>query len=172
MQIALVVTGAPLATHTRRILDTLTGQGHHATICPTTAALDWIGDTAGLPLLQARIRPDTVICCPATFNTLNAWAAGINNTAPLGILNDALGLHSRILAVPMIAERLTAHPAWPRTLHTLTGARVELMDPHTGQITPQPRGIVSGTGDTVADDFDPAWLQAWLTTITPADADR
>ena len=41
---------------------------------------DWIDDAPQADLLAGRIRPDAVICCPATFNTLNKWAAGINDS--------------------------------------------------------------------------------------------
>lgn len=161
MHIALVVTAAPLAHHTARIVAVLERVGQ-VTVCPTPAASGWIRDIPDHQMLQDRIRPDCVICAPATFNTANAWAAGLNNAPALGVLNDALGLTCAVLAVPMVAERLTAHPAWPRTLATLTGAGIDLMDITTGQLTDRPPGIASGDGDRVSEHFDPDWLLAWL----------
>src|SRR5215210_5910782 len=114
--VALVVTAAPLARHTRRTYDALRLAGWRVTICLTAAAADWVVDAPRADLLADRIRPDAVICCPATFNTLNKWAAGINDSLALGILNDALGLGTPVLAVPMVAERLCRHPVWPATL--------------------------------------------------------
>ncbi|HET9873167.1 MAG TPA: flavoprotein [Propionibacteriaceae bacterium] len=160
--VALVVTAAPLARQLDRILTTLTTAGWRVTVCPTEAARDWIPKVPDDILLSQRIRPDAVICCPATFNTLNKWAAGINDSPALGVLNDAIGLSTPILAVPMAAERLTAHPAWEATLTFLRRARVDVMELATGQLTPSPAGVVSGTGEDVAQRFDPELLLTWL----------
>src|SRR5215213_5227529 len=127
--VALVATAAPLARHTRRTYDALRAAGWRITVCPTAAATDWIVDVPEADLLAARIRPDAVICCPATFNTLNKWAAGINDSLALGVLNDALGLGTPVLAVPMVAERLCRHPAWPTTVAFLASAGVALINP-------------------------------------------
>jgi hypothetical protein len=62
----------------------------------------------------------------------------------------------------MVAERLCRHPVWPATLAFLTGAGVETIDPADGELTSQPRGIHSGTGDDIADAFDPEALLRWL----------
>jgi phosphopantothenoylcysteine synthetase/decarboxylase len=131
-------------------------------VCPTTAAADWIVDAPEADLLAGRIRPDAVICCPATFNTLNKWAAGINDSLALGVLNDALGLGTPVLTVPMVAERLCRHPVWPATLAFLANAGVDTIDATDGQPTSHPRGIRSGTGDSVANGFDPESLIRWL----------
>ncbi len=160
--VALVVTAAPLARKLDRILRTLTSADWRVTVCPTEAARDWIPNVPDDRVLSQRIRPDAVICCPATFNTLNKWAAGINDSLALGVLNDAIGLGTPILAVPMAAERLTAHPAWGATLTFLRRARVDVMDVTTGQLTPSPAGVVSGTGEEVAERFDPGLLLTWL----------
>ena len=116
--------------------------------------------------LSGRIRPDAVICCPATFNTLNKWAAGINDSPALGVLNDAVGLGTPLLAVPMVGGTSGRHPVWPATLAFLTTARVDLLDPVTGDLTRTPSRIVSGTGDDVADQFDHHLLLQWLTPAT------
>ena len=93
---------------------------------------------------------------------MNKWTAGINDTEILGLLNDSIGLGIPILVVPMVADRLAAHPTWPKTLATLTAANVILLDPVTGESSSSPAAIVSGTGDQVAADFQPAWIGAWL----------
>lgn len=163
MHIALVVTAAPLAHHTGRLSTTLRRLGH-VTVCPTPAAGEWLHNIPDEQLLHDRIRPDAVICAPTTFNTANAWATGLNHTPALGVLNDALGLPSPVLAVPMLAERLTTHPAWAHTLASLTGAGVDFMDITNGHLTDQPPGLASGTGGAVAEQFNPDWLLQWLTT--------
>ena len=160
--VALVVTAAPLARHIRRIYGALRAAGWRVTICPTAAGGDWIDEAPEEDLLAGRIRPDAVICCPATFNTLNKWAAGINDSPALGVLNDALGLRTPVLAVPMVAERLCRHPVWPATLAFLATAGVDIINPVDGELTSPPPGVRSGTGDDVANDFDPESLVRWL----------
>ncbi|MDN5805376.1 MAG: hypothetical protein L0H26_12450 [Microlunatus sp.] len=163
MHVALIVTGAPLAKRAGDLISALDAAGHHVTVCPSEAARDWTHiEDSRLP--TGRTRPDAVVIAPATFNTLNKWAAGINDTPLLGVLNDALGLGTPILAVPMVADRLAAHPAWPRTLHLLTAADVQLLDPTTGARSPNPATIASGTGDDIAARFQPKWLLDRLPT--------
>lgn len=160
--VALVVTAAPLARYTRRTYGALRAAGWKVTICATATAADWIDEVPETDLLAGRIRPDAVICCPATFNTLNKWAAGINDSPALGVLNDALGLGTPVLAVPMVAERLCRHPVWPATLAFLARAGVETINPIDGGPASRPRGIRSGTGGEIAQKFDPESLLVWL----------
>ena len=158
----MVVTAAPLARYTRRTYDTLRSAGWQVTVCLTAAATDWAPDLPSEALLDGRIRPDAVICCPATFNTLNKWAAGINDSAALGILNDAVGLATPTLVVPMVAGRLCRHPVWSTTVAFLNDAGVDILNPVDRALTPQPREIRSGTGDQIAADFDAGVLLEWL----------
>jgi phosphopantothenoylcysteine synthetase/decarboxylase len=144
------------------MFDTLRDADWKVTICLTAAAVEWAVDVPQAALHTSRIRPDAVICCPGTFNTLNKWAAGINDSPALGLLNDGLGLGTPTLVVPMVAERLSRHPVWPDTLAFLVTAGVDVLDPVDGRLTPQPRGLRSGTGDQVADNFNPASLLKWL----------
>jgi phosphopantothenoylcysteine decarboxylase len=160
--VALVVTAAPLARRTRDIYDLLRRASWAVTVCPTADADEWIVNPPRHDYLSGRIRPEAVICCPATFNTLNKWAAGINDSPALGVLNDAIGLGTPILAVPMVGERLARHPIWPATLNFLTTAGICLLDPVTGQLTRTPSSIVSGTGDDLADALNAHLLLDWL----------
>lgn len=164
--ITLVICAAPLARRAADIVTTLTTRGHTVALCPTpTAEAEWgIGASPTIPR-----RPDAVIACPLTFNTLSGWATGRNDSRALGALNDALGLRAPILAVPMLADRLAAHPAYPDHLARLTGAGVTFarLD---GTPTTTPAGITSGTGDTYVDHFDPEVLGQWVNSIKPQPA--
>jgi phosphopantothenoylcysteine decarboxylase len=55
---------------------------------------------------------DAVLVAPATFNTLNQWAAGINDSLPLGLLNELLGLRIPIVVAMYCKAALAAHPAY------------------------------------------------------------
>lgn len=100
----------------------------------TPRAAGWI-DSAGLaqqtgyPVRHEYKQPDNpdelplataIAVVPATFNTLNKWVAGISDTFALGILNEAIGLKLPIVVAPYAKPSLAAHPAFDRSLQTLT----------------------------------------------------
>lgn len=74
--------------------------------------------------------PDAVAVAPATFNTLNKWAAGISDTLALGTLNEAYGLGVPIGVLPCVGEALAAHPAYAASLRRLRGMGVRFADPY------------------------------------------
>jgi phosphopantothenoylcysteine synthetase/decarboxylase len=92
--------------------------GHEVRIEPRTPA-----DPDSLPPAAA------VIAAPLTFNTLNKWAAGISDILALGLLNETLGLGLPITAAPCIKEALRGHPAYARSVATLSAAGVGVLDP-------------------------------------------
>lgn len=74
---------------------------------------------------------DAVVVAPATFNTVNKWAAGIADTFATALLCELAGLDVPIVAVPLIKDALARHAAFARSLDILRamGVRV-LFDPH------------------------------------------
>jgi hypothetical protein len=67
---------------------------------------------------------------PATFNTINKWAAGISDTLALGLLNEAIGLGLPIVTVPWPNAALARHPAFGRSISTLRDCGVRIiLDP-------------------------------------------
>ncbi len=64
---------------------------------------------------------------PATFNTVNKWAAGISDTLALGLLNEAIGLGLPIIAVPFPNIALAQHPAFQRSVADLRKFGVRLL---------------------------------------------
>jgi phosphopantothenoylcysteine synthetase/decarboxylase len=74
--------------------------------------------------------PDAIVVAPATFNTINKWAAGIADTLALGLLSEALGLGLPIVAAPFPNIGFAHHPVFARNLGLLreSGVRV-LYDP-------------------------------------------
>ena len=59
--------------------------------------------------------PEGFVVAPATFNTINKWAAGISDTLALGLLNEGLASGARMLAVPNPNTTLAKHPAFGRS---------------------------------------------------------
>ncbi|MEU6814702.1 flavoprotein [Streptomyces sp. NPDC046860] len=71
--------------------------------------------------------PDAVVVAPATFNTVNKWAAGIADTLAVGTLCEALGLGVPIAVLTSVGEALAVHPAYGESLARLRtlGVRVD-----------------------------------------------
>jgi phosphopantothenoylcysteine decarboxylase len=63
---------------------------------------------------------DAIAVAPATFNTVNKWVAGISDTFALGLLNEAIGLRLPVVVAPYAKSSLAAHPAYARSLQTLS----------------------------------------------------
>jgi len=84
-----------------------------------------------------------VIVVPATFNTINKWVQGISDTLALGLLNEAVGRHLPIAAVPWPNTALATHPVFLRSVATLRdwGVRVIL---DLGRL-PQPSSAPPGS---------------------------
>jgi phosphopantothenoylcysteine synthetase/decarboxylase len=70
---------------------------------------------------------DAFAAAPATFNTINKWAAGISDTLALGLLNEATGLGLPIVTVPWPNAALARHPAFGRSISTLRGCGVRVV---------------------------------------------
>jgi phosphopantothenoylcysteine synthetase/decarboxylase len=109
---------------------------------PTQAAASWL-DVDGLAQVTGhavRTRPrlphetdelppaSAVLVAPATFNTLNQWAAGINDTLPLGLLNELLGLEVPIVVAMYCKSALAAHPAYRPNITRLEQAGAMILE--------------------------------------------
>ncbi|MFF3289631.1 flavoprotein [Streptomyces sp. NPDC003023] len=62
---------------------------------------------------------DAIAVAPATFNTINKWAAGISDTLALGILCEAYGSGIPTAVLPYLNAAQAAHPAYARSLDRL-----------------------------------------------------
>ncbi|MGP8001340.1 MAG: flavoprotein [Streptosporangiaceae bacterium] len=70
---------------------------------------------------------DAVVVAPATFNTVNKWAAGIADTFAVGLLCELTGLGVPIIAVPLVKDALARHVAFGTSLEVLRGMGVRVM---------------------------------------------
>jgi phosphopantothenoylcysteine synthetase/decarboxylase len=84
---------------------------------------------------------DAMIVAPATFNTINKWAAGISDTLALGLLTEAIGKGLPLVALPFLNVAQSRHPAFARSVDQLRKAGVNVLlgpdvyplhDPGTG----------------------------------------
>lgn len=70
---------------------------------------------------------DVMLVCPATFNTINKWAAGIADTLALGLITEAIGKGIPLIAAPALNNAQAAHPAFLRSVETLREAGVTVL---------------------------------------------
>ncbi|MET8322908.1 flavoprotein [Micromonospora sp. NPDC005189] len=131
--LALVVSAAPPVLRIGELIDLLIADGWTVCVTATPTAATWIDLDAlarqtGYPVrVQWRLpgEPDphpaaeVVVVAPATFNLINKWALGINDTLALGNLNQALGAGLPIYAFPNLKDHLAGHPAYGPNLRQL-----------------------------------------------------
>ncbi|MEU0744322.1 flavoprotein [Streptomyces sp. NPDC006134] len=145
----VVVCAAGIAADVGTLVTAAQRRGWEVGVIATpTAAADGFFDVAaveaqtGRPVRAAARRPgdprpfpppDAVIVAPATFNTLNKWAAGITDTLAVGTLCEAYGLGVPLAVLPCVADALAAHPAYRESLARLRGMGVRFGDPYAGE---------------------------------------
>jgi phosphopantothenoylcysteine synthetase/decarboxylase len=93
---------------------------------PIRSAWRTPGETRPLP------PADAIAVAPATFNTINKWAAGICDTLALGIVCEAYGMGIPTAALPYLNVAQATHPAYQRSLEQLRGMSVLIgsYEPH------------------------------------------
>ncbi len=127
----LVVCAAPPAAAIGELIDLLPAWHIHVIATPNaTAWLDAqaLAEQTGHPVRHGQRRPgdpgklpraDAIAVVPATFNTVNKWAAGISDTFALGVLNESIGLRLPVVVAPYAKPTLAAHPAFGASLGRL-----------------------------------------------------
>jgi phosphopantothenoylcysteine synthetase/decarboxylase len=70
---------------------------------------------------------DAMLVAPATFNTINKWAAGISDTLALGLITEAIGMGLPLVAVPHLNDAQSRHPAFDASVTVLRDAGVIVM---------------------------------------------
>ncbi|MFH9061489.1 flavoprotein [Streptomyces coeruleorubidus] len=93
---------------------------------PIRSAWRTPGETRPLP------PADAIVVAPATFNTINKWAAGISDTLALGILCEAYGMGIPTVVLPYLNAAQAAHPAYQRSMAQLRemGVLIGSYEPH------------------------------------------
>ncbi len=153
----IVVCGAPPAGEVLRAVGMAHAVGLDAAVVPTPMALRFIDDIAAVEAATTfPVRsdykkpsdpdvlplPSAFLVAPLTFNSLNAWAAGLSPTLALGLLNEALGMGVPVTAVPWVNRQLAQHPAAAASMDRLRGAGVEFTSgfAHPSSRIPGPDG--------------------------------
>ncbi|MFI1224159.1 MULTISPECIES: flavoprotein [unclassified Streptomyces] len=148
----VVVCAAGIAREVGRLITAAQDAGWDVGVITTPQGLGFIDTAAveaqtGYPIRSAWRSPgdprpfpdpDAIAVAPATFNTINKWAAGISDTLALGILCEAYGLGVPTAVLPAVNSVLAAHPAYGRSLAGLRDMGV-LIGSRTSQ-PPAPGG--------------------------------
>lgn len=71
--------------------------------------------------------PDAIVVAPATFNTINKWAAGISDTLVLGLLCEAMGMELPVVVLPYLNAAQGKHPALADSIQRLRGCGVQVL---------------------------------------------
>jgi phosphopantothenoylcysteine synthetase/decarboxylase len=138
----LAVCAAPPASVIAELVGLLHQEGWTVCVLATPRAAGWLdsavlANLTGYPVRHDYKQPgdpevlppaDAIAIVPATFNTINKWAAGISDTFVLGILNEAIGLRVPIVVAPYAKESLAAHPAFQNSLTSLTRWGVTVLE--------------------------------------------
>jgi phosphopantothenoylcysteine synthetase/decarboxylase len=129
----LIVCGAPPAADTAQTVKEKQDEGWDVCVIATPHGARWL-DLDQLEKLTGHevrtdfrhpdateFRPlgDAVLLAPATFNTINKWALGINDTLALGLLNEAIGRDVPVTVVPVVNTALSTHPAYRQACRQL-----------------------------------------------------
>ncbi|CAL9363929.1 flavoprotein [Streptomyces sp. enrichment culture] len=147
----VVVSAAGVASDVGELIARAQERGWEVGVIATPLAMNGFFDAAAVEARTGRpIRsawrspgdprpfpaPDAVVVAPATFNTVNKWAAGIADTLALGTLCEAAGLAVPVAVLPCVAGALASHPAYRDSLTRLRGMGVRFGDPYAGEARP------------------------------------
>ncbi|MFJ6070462.1 flavoprotein [Streptomyces sp. NPDC093065] len=143
----VVVCAAGVAEDVGRLIDAARERGWEVGVLATPVAMGGFFDAAAVEARTGRpVRsawrtpgdprpfpaPDAVVVAPATFNTINKWAAGLADTLAVATLCEASGLGVPVAVLPCVADALASHPAYGQSLARLRGMGVRFGDPYTG----------------------------------------
>lgn len=91
---------------------------------------------------------DAIIVAPATYNTINKWAAGIADNYVLNQLAELTGLGAHIIVLPFVNTGLAGNPVFHRSVQQLRDTGIHVLFGPDGFEPHPPR-----TGGTVLDTY-------------------
>lgn len=138
----LVICAAPPALHWPWLVEELHEAGWSVHAIPTPTAATWLdasrlADATGhdvryrqrLPSEGNELPPArAVLVAPATFNTINKWAAGVSDTFALGLLNELLGHGVPITVAAYCKAALASHPTYRANIALLRQSGVTILE--------------------------------------------
>ena len=144
----VVVCAAGIAADVSKLITAAQERDWEVGVIATPVAMNGFFDTAAVQAQTGRpIRsacrtpgdprpfppPDAVVVAPATFNTVNKWAAGLADTLAVATLCESYGLGVPVAVLPCVADSLAAHPAYRDSLIRLRAMGVRFGEPYSGE---------------------------------------
>ncbi|MEU1025157.1 flavoprotein [Streptomyces sp. NPDC005900] len=142
----VVVCAAGVAGDVGRLITAAQERGWDVGVIATPQGLGFLDaaaveDQTGHPIRSAwrspgEARPfppaDAIAVAPATFNTVNKWAAGFADNLALALLCEAPGMGVPTAVLPYVNSALAAHRAYRRSLSELAemGVLIGSYQPH------------------------------------------
>ncbi|MGW5352495.1 flavoprotein [Streptomyces sp. NPDC004031] len=142
----VVVCAAGVAPDVGTLISAAQDRGWDVGVVATPLGLGFIDQAVveaetGYPIRSAWRKPgdvrplppaDAIAVAPATYNTINKWAAGISDTLALGILCEAYGMGIPTAVLPYVNSAMAAHPAYGESLARLRtmGVLISGYEPH------------------------------------------
>lgn len=87
--------------------------------------------------------PAAILVAPASFSTINKWAAGHADTLALGLITEGIGKRLPLVALPQLNSAQAAHSAFPRSVDQLRADGVRVLqgedDDHVPHVSGEPR---------------------------------
>lgn len=137
----VVTCATPAARDVGRLVALAHDDGWTVCVIATPLAMRFIDQAAleaqtGYPVRSDYKHPGTADVLPpataiivggASFNTINKWAAGISDTLALGVITEAIGLGTPLVALPFLNAAQAAHPAFGRSVKELREAGVQVL---------------------------------------------
>jgi len=137
----VIACAAPPARDVHILVELAQAQGWDVCVISTPRALDFLDIDRLRALTSHPVRseykkpaepdilppPDAIVVAPATFNTINKWAAGISDTLALGLLTEAIGKRLPLVALPFMNSAQARHPAFDRSVEQLRSCGVRVL---------------------------------------------
>lgn len=136
-----VVCAAPPALDAATLVGLAQERGWDVCVVATPHAAKWLDlgkleELTGHPVRSQYKLPhepdvlppaNAMLVAPATFNTINKWAAGISDTLAVGLITEAIGMGLPLVAVPHLNDAQARHPAFDTSVAILRDAGVVVM---------------------------------------------
>lgn len=137
----VIACATPAAGEVGKLVGLAQDQGWTVCVVTTPKGTRFIDQAAleqqtGFPVRSDYKQPGTpdllppanaMIAAPASFNTVNKWAAGISDTLAVGLLTEAVGLGLPLVALPFLNRAQAAHPALSRSVKELRDMGVKVL---------------------------------------------
>ncbi|MBB5800800.1 hypothetical protein F4560_000568 [Saccharothrix ecbatanensis] len=158
----LMICGAGPADHVERVVKLAQEDGWDVWCIATPSAveyflgLDALAELTGHPVRTGQQRAGqpalpkavAVVVAPATYNTINKWAAGIADTYVLTQLAELTGLGLPIAVLPFVNTALANNRVFHRSVAELRESGVTVLFGEDGFVPHPPR-----TGGQVMDSY-------------------